>query len=472
MSTIHELCKCHTDLSDNDIVIIEQTAETLQFLANIEDADTFIDCPTFKGAAVVVAEAKPSHVPSSYQNTVVGLLARQENEPAVIRSFRLGTATRQMKAVTQERTQVIQSVEPIYNNDRVIGVLIVEKRVDERHSACERCYFSQQSCKRIVKKLPGDLMEKNWLTECIDEALIIVDQSGVVVFCNSLAESLYAQLGFVEGVLGQYYENIRLIGTEHKKGEGYSDIEIMVGKHFLSIKYIRLDAPDMSFAVFIRDITDIREREKELILKSVAIKEMHHRIKNNLQTIASLLRLQVRRSNNEETSRVLNESMNRILSIASTHEVLAQSGVDYVKIGEVILNIKNYSLRNFVRPNFDISVQLEGDDFEVESDIATSVALIINELLQNSLEYAFVDRQKGTVRIIVEKGGLYSQIQIIDDGYGFNIDKIGKNRLGLSIVQSLVKDKLRGDLNIESDSGGTKATFSFINNLMNHSDVM
>jgi len=472
MSVIRELCKRHTDLSDDEITMIEKAAETLQFLANIEDADTFVDCPTFKGDAIVVAEAKPSNAPSSYQNTVVGLLARQENEPAVIRSFRLGTATKQMKAVTQERAQVIQSVEPIYHNERVIGVLIIEKRIDEKQLTDERSYFPQKRNKEIAHMLPSESEEYNWLAECIDEALMIVNQSGEVVFCNSLAESLYIQLGFIEGVLGQYYENIRLIGTDYKKDEGYSDIETVVGKHFLSIKYISLDAPDMSFAVIIRDITDIREREKELILKSVAIKEMHHRIKNNLQTIASLLRLQVRRSNNAETKRVLNESMSRILSIATTHELLAQSGVDYIKIGEVILNIKNNTLRYFARPNFDISVQLEGDDFEVESDIATSVALIINELLQNSLEYAFVDRQKGTVRIIVEKGGLYSWIQIIDDGYGFNTDKIGKNQLGLSIVESLVKDKLRGDLNIESDNMGTKATFSFINNLINPSDAM
>jgi len=463
MSIIYKLCKRHTNLSDDEIMTIEQTAEILQILANVEGADTFIDCPTIEGDAIVVAEAKPLHFPSSYQNTVIGLLARQENEPAVIRSFRLGIATRQMKALTQERTQVIQTVEPICNKERVIGVLIIEKRIDEKQFVEEGFCFSQQNSKRLAKMLNSNTEENAWLMECIEEAIIIVNQSGIVTFCNSFAESLYGQLGFIKGVLGQYYENIRLTGTEYRKEEGYSETE--VGKYFLSIKYIWLDEPDMAFAVVIRDITDIREREKELILKSVAIKEMHHRIKNNLQTIASLLRLQVRRSDNEETSQMLSESMNRILSIATTHEVLAHSGMDYVKIKDVILNIMNNILNYFNRPNFDISVQLEGEDFEVESDIATSVALIINELLQNSLEYAFGDRQKGTVRISIEKGGLYSKIQIIDDGHGFNINKVGKNQLGLSIVQSLVKDKLRGDINVESDRGGTKVTFSFINSL-------
>lgn len=471
MQTIKELCRRYTDLSDREIAQIEHVSGTLQLLADLEDADTFVDCPASGGDAIVVAEAKPSRVPSSYKKSVVGMLARQENEPAVARTFRLGTATKQMKAITQESAQVIQTVEPIRNGHRVIGVLIVEKRIDEQHQINERIHFSQQSYLNIANALTHMVGEDNWLTECIDEALIMVDRRGVVAFRNSLAKNLYIQLGFVGEVLGQLYENIRLTDVDPVKDGGYSAQETAVGKHFLSIKYINLDAPDMSFAVVIRDITGIKEQEKELILKSVAIKEMHHRIKNNLQTIASLLRLQVRRSGNTETRQVLGESMNRILSIATTHELLAQSGVDQVKIGEVILNIKNNTLRYFARPNFDVDVSLEGDDFEVESDLATTVALIINELLQNSLEYAFIGREKGRIRIIVDKGELYSQIRVIDNGYGFDVKNISKNRLGLSIVQALVRDKLRGDLSIESGSGGTRASFSFLNNLTTYSDV-
>ena len=231
----------------------------------------------------------------------------------------------------------------------------------------------------------------------------------------------------------------------------------------------------MAFAIsagaVIQDLTWKKEQEKALILKSVAIKEMHHRVKNNLQTIASLLRLQVRRSDNEETRKVLGESMNRILSIATTHELLAQSGVDQVKIGEVILNIKNNTVRYFARPHFDVNITLEGDDFEVDSDIATSVALIINELLQNSLQYAFQDREKGLVRIVVTRGELYSRIEVIDDGSGYDVENVRTDRLGLSIVQTMVKDKLRGTLDVESGPGGTHVTFEFKNQIMDAASV-
>ena len=463
MDIIESLCKQYTDLTDEDISIIRGMSAVLQPLANLEDADIFVDCPAADGDAIVVAEAKPESVPSSYKKTVVGLLAKPENEPAVARTLKLGIATKQMKAVTQERTHVIQTVEPIRNGERVIGVLIREKRADEQRLINERIHFSEQSYERIANAITHMSGENNWLPECIDEALIMVSRDGVVTFCNSLARDLYIRLGFVEDLLGQKYENIRLIpkDTPEEAIGPYTAVESQVGQYTMMIRQIRIDEDDIDFAEIVRDITDFREQEKQLILKSVAIKEMHHRVKNNLQTIASLLRLQSRRASSERTRQELTESMNRILSIAATHELLAQSGVDQVMIGEVINNIKSNAVRYFARPHFDVSILLEGDDFEVDSDIATSVALVVNELLQNSLKYAFPNKNSGEIRIVITEGDLYSRIEVIDNGCGFDIDKVDNDRLGLSIVKSLVKDKLRGNFTLTSGAEGTRTSFDF-----------
>jgi Signal transduction histidine kinase len=471
MSEIRELCQRYTDLNAKEIKIIEEVSANLQLIANLEDADAFVDCTCSDGDAIVVAEAKPSYVQSSYKKSVVGMLAKQENEPAVARTFRLGVATKQMKAITQESCNVVQTVEPIRNGSRVIGVLILEKQGDDQHHPNDRLHLSQKSYETMAKALTQMVGEDNWLTECIDEALLMVSYDGIVTFRNSLAESLYTKLGYVGEILGQAYDNIRLIDAAPAELGSYSVIDAAVGKFHLSIKHVQIDSEEMDFAVIINDVTGIKEQEKELILKSVAIKEMHHRVKNNLQTIASLLRLQVRRNENAETRKVLVESMNRILSIAATHEILAQSGVDQVNIADVLLNVKNNTVRYFARPNFNVTVSIEGDNFEVDSDLATSVALIVNELIQNSLEYAFVGKKGGRIRIIVTKGELYSQLSVVDDGRGFHVDTRGKSRLGLSIVKALVKDKLRGNLDIESDHSGTKVTFTFKNNIIDASSV-
>lgn len=446
MNVIWSLCRKYTDLSDEEIRIIEHMSETLQPLANLEGADIFIDCPGRDGNAIVVAEAKPECVPSSYKNTVVGLLAKPENEPAVARTFRLGVGTKQMKAVTQENGSTIQSVEPIRNGSHIIGVLILEKRVDEQRQVSERIHFSQQSFETIAHALAQMVPENNWLTECIDEALLMVDRSGIVTFRNSLAQDLYRRLGYIEDILGQPYENVRLVEQDGNSEEcsGYSYVETTVSNLVLDIKHIQLNSAGAAFAVIIQDVTWRREQEQALILKSVAIKEIHHRVKNNLQTIASLLRLQTRRTDSEETRQVL---------------------------GEVILNIKNNTMRYFSNPKCYVTITMEGGDFQVDSDIATSVAIIINELLQNSLKYAFQDRSSGEIRIIVEQGKLYSSIQVSDNGGGFDVANTEGNRLGLSIVQTLVKDKLRGNLEIESGPEGTCARFDFKNQIIGTADV-
>ena len=473
MESIGRICRKYTDLTQEDIGIIENMAKVLPTLADLEEADVFIDCPTSGGDAIVVAEAKPSRVPSSYKNSVVGLPAKQENEPAVARTFRLGIGTRQMKAVTQENGRTIQSVEPIRNADRIIGVLISERRTSEQIQLDDKLHFSQDSYQTIAKNLAQMQDADNWLTECIDEALIMVDVLGIVAFRNRQAKKLYEKLGFVDDILGQPYKHVCLADLEVAMSgvREYAYMEISVGSSVLSTKRVQLDVPGMDFAVILRDITLQKEQEKALILKSVAIKEMHHRVKNNLQTIASLLRLQMRRTDGEETRQVLGESMNRILSIASTHQLLAQSGIDEVMIGEVIQNITSNALRYYSASRFHVTTSVEGDAFQVSSDVATSVALIINELVENAMKYAFQDGDSGLIRIIVSKGELYSRIQVIDNGGGFDVANTDRSRLGLSIVRTLVQDKLHGDLEIESDHRGTRVSFDFRNSIMDTTDV-
>lgn len=490
MEQIKDLCSQYTDLKEKDVLMIEGVAAVLQLLANLEEADVFIDCPTTDGEAIVVAEAKPQDAPSSYKKTVVGLLAKAENEPAVARTFSLGTATKRMKALTQEKTHVIQSVEPIYNEKHVIGVLILEKHTGDAVGTLSKdeggfeknfklvsydsakedmpahCNIERESMTRCItnyEAVAQIIKNSGWLLEGIGEALLLVDYNGIVSFVNSLAKELYVRLGFIDDILGKKYDDVRLAVGDFNSNANSLSAETKVGPFSLVIKKIQINLYGIAFAVLIRNVTFIREQEKQLVLKNVAIKEIHHRVKNNLQTIASLLRLQARRAKNCYAKQYLEESMNRILAIAVTHDLLAQSGVDEVMIGKVIANIKGNAIRYFSRPYCNVTIDISGDDFEVTSDNAASIALVLNELLQNSLKYAFNGRGNGKIAILVEGGDLYSKITVTDDGCGFDTNAASGDSLGLKIVQTIVEDKLHGKLTVNSGPNGTSTAFDFKN---------
>ena len=456
---IYQLCRKYTDLSEEEIQVIEMMAGTLQPLANLEAADIFVDCPCKDKDAVVVAEAKPEEVPSAYKNSVVGMLAKEENEPAVARTFRLGVATKYMKARTQENNYTIQSVEPIKYNSRVIGVLIREKRIKEDGETSEEW----GSYEAIETPLNHMINENEWLTESIDEGLLLVDYKGRVSFRNLYARELFQNLGYVRDILGQKYKNICLTEWSDTP-EGADRIkEVRCGNYYLRVRQIPLMNQNIRFAVIIRDITWNREQEKNLILKSVAVKELNHRVKNNLQTIASLLRLQARREEKEETRQVLYESISRILSISATHQLLSQSGEACVSLMEVLENVRRNAVQPFLRTDLSFNLEITGDNLVVDSEIATSVALAVNELLQNCMKYAFKGRKEGHVWIRIEKGKVYSRLTVKDDGIGFEPEKVRAGSLGLNIVKTMVQDKLHGKFTIRSGREGTEAEFDFIN---------
>lgn len=461
-SVIYELCKEYTPLTDSEIEVIETMQPSLQIIANMIGCDVFIDCITSDiQTAVVICEANPENVPSAYAKSVVGMLARKEDEPAVERSIRLGIGTKCVKAVTQERTEVMQNVEPIVHNGKVIGVLITEKREAEELVKVEKDINEDRESANTLDSL---IHEYDWLMQYIDEAFIMVDGDGKVCFRNMKAKELYSKLGYGVDILDMHYQNILMHQPEvsYQSGELEKDgVEVAVGKYFLRVKQITLNKNGISFAIVLSDITHLMEKEKELINKSVALKEMHHRIKNNIQTITSILRLQSRRTENNEVKEVLEDTINRLTSISVTHELILQSGENIVNIYEVVESVKRDLLRSYSCPDREVSIDIIGDEFKVNSDIASSVTLVINELLQNSFKYAFTDDKAGYIIIEITHGEMYSKVSITDNGKGFSENDIVKKSLGLYIVESVVKEKLNGKFKIKSSSNGTKASFDF-----------
>jgi two-component sensor histidine kinase len=189
--------------------------------------------------------------------------------------------------------------------------------------------------------------------------------------------------------------------------------------------------------------------------------EIHHRIKNNLQMVASILSLQARKTDSPQVRRAFNENIGRVLSIASIHDILTKNDAgDTLDLKPLIEKICR-NIQSIAGGGRAVSMVVEGDDLAVNADKGTAIALAVNELITNALEHGFSGRKTGNIKISVRAGNHYSTIEVQDDGSGFDLSDKKEQSLGLDLVTLTVRDKLKGDLRMESSPQGTKALFDF-----------
>ncbi len=191
-----------------------------------------------------------------------------------------------------------------------------------------------------------------------------------------------------------------------------------------------------------------------LVTNAAVVREMHHRIKNNLQTVAMLLKMQAVSGERLSARDVLQISINRILSIAAVHEILSQEGFRFVDVKDVADRIAQLTAQNMISPDRQIQIHVAGEAIVLPSKPATSLALVINELLQNALEHAFVGQEQGTVAISLSRSPQHFIIEVSDDGVGLPQERPAST--GLEIVETLVRDDLRGKLTFKTGKRGTQ----------------
>jgi two-component sensor histidine kinase len=213
----------------------------------------------------------------------------------------------------------------------------------------------------------------------------------------------------------------------------------------------------------IHDATRERREAEEREVQAALVKEIHHRVKNNLQTVASLMRMKRRRSKNEETRRALQDSENRIISMAVVHEYLSRADHQAINIRDVALRIIQETERGVLSEEKPIRVSLESsNNLYLPAKHATACALVINELVMNAIEHGFVHRDSGQIAVQLEDRGDEVCMVVADDGEGLppGFDPAQTNSLGLSIVKTLAENDLKGTFVIESEQG-TTATVRF-----------
>lgn len=198
-----------------------------------------------------------------------------------------------------------------------------------------------------------------------------------------------------------------------------------------------------------------------LVINTAVVHEMHHRIKNNLQTVVMLLRMRLSDAGRLTAEDILTETISRILSIAAVHETLSESGLRLVDVKDVLERVARSVSDIGLSPKHDIQLVVQGDALVLPSKEATSLALATSELVQNAVKHAFVGRERGCITVTLSAGESDCQVWVEDDGIGIGASSGTRRGIGLQIVEALAADDLKGSFEHFALEEGTRAVIRF-----------
>tara|TARA_B100000902_G_scaffold79965_1_gene84688 strand:+ start:1601 stop:2746 length:1146 start_codon:yes stop_codon:yes gene_type:complete len=306
----------------------------------------------------------------------------------------------------------------------------------------------------------------------VGDGLLVVDPETRIQYASPNALSTLHRVGVLGNVAGRRLEDL---GIKHPVIGSEAGIlravvaEIERNETAVQLLGVPLVGQNESRGaiVLLRDITELRLRDRLLVSKDATIREIHHRVKNNLQTISSLLRLQGRRLESDEAKLAIDESVRRIRAIALVHETLANETADDVSLADVAGMLARTAQDSFTSPERPIHFEVIGDAGLVPSDIVTPLAVVLNELLQNTVDHAFpasslVDEGDiGLVEIFLDRTEEQIRMAVRDNGIGVppDFDSETQQGLGLTIIRGLATTELGGAIEVRrrDDLPGSEA---------------
>ncbi|WP_274472669.1 MULTISPECIES: sensor histidine kinase [unclassified Paenibacillus] len=470
MASIMEMCAMYTRLSEEDARTIQEMAVHLPLIADVSESDVFIDCPLpDPGSALVVAQAHPCTGSSLYTSSVVGQHAFVQNEPAVMYCLLSGQPVIGSRGISQEQIAIQQNVVPIRSRTgQVIGALIMEQDISHKLEQEKNVTRLMATTEGLSETLLNVAMSQGSMQSLMHEGIIVFDDRERVTYTNPRALDMLRDIGHADAAAGSpvvplFYGKLAVSGRS-----GLLHQELQIGQVTFDLKVMSIyrDQREVGGIILLRDISELKEKEKQLVIQSAVIKEIHHRVKNNLQTVSSLLRLQMRRTKHEEVERVYRDSINRINSIAVIHEMLAFDGLATIQFSEVVDRIIKNIISSSSKPEQTIVPVITGDELVLQSDVATTLALVVNELVQNCVLHAFGERRAGHIEVSLQRQDTFIRVRVTDDGVGFRPEMGGgagkaKGHLGLKITETLIAENLGGVLDIMTDERGTDVQLTF-----------
>lgn len=465
-TSILEICRRYSSLSEVQIHILQHSEEILQFASDLSRREIQLFVPGKKPQSLVsVAWRTPFSRQSSMAEGVrVGCEIAAYEEPAVWQVLQQGCPLHAGREVQYGKIESLAAYPFADNAGSCIAAVVFFGNVEvSRESLTETAYWALQVPQEIAAR---DLYRP--LT--VQEGVVVVDGNGVITYADEMAVGILHLRGHIGGLQGFNIYNAQrdFIGAKRAlaTAKGYMDEVLFQGAVFTRRVLPLLQHGKVRQIVsLLAERTELHHKEAELLVKTSVIKEIHHRVKNNLQTIAGLLRMQSRRAHNEETKMALNESVQRILSISFIHEILARQDAETVDVAAAAQQLLTLAVRSMAAPERRIETVFRGESLYLSSGRATSVALILNELITNALVHGFGKERSGTLSVSVQAKGEQVEVSVTDTGCGMppGSDRENPAHLGLEIVRTLIETDLHGQWRIAANMPqGTRVTVRFL----------
>ncbi|GAB2745638.1 PAS domain-containing sensor histidine kinase [Salinifilum aidingensis] len=487
MSTLSDLLAEHTRLSGAAADHLQLVVAEWQLLSDLSFADFLLWVPVGPeedptNRFICVAQARPTTAPTAHPEDVVSSEVTEEEHPQLRRAAFEGRICREEDPRWHLGVPVRRETIPVRLGDDVIAVLGRDTNlaVPRVPSPLEISYLGSAAdlCQMVADgtfPTPEPAPDVH-TSPRVGDGLVRLDSAGTVVFVSPNALSAYHRMGHAADLVGAQlapltrsllsdpFDADEVVQRMRRAVTGEPSMRIEAEARGATVLFRALPlyprGQSAGALVLVRDVTEVKRRDRALMSKDATIREIHHRVKNNLQTVAALLRLQGRRTGNAGARSALDESVRRVTSIALVHETLSMSVDERVDLDDVVDRVIPV-MSDVATADTGVQVAREGRFGVVAAELATPLVMVLTELVQNALEHAFADGQGGEVVVRAERSARWLDVVISDDGRGlpkgFSLERA--EHLGLQIVRTLVESELRGSLSLRTrqQQSGTEA---------------
>ena len=470
MSTIGELVRQHTELSKEQVGHVSNLVSEWGMLADLCFADLLLYVPVEGGEWLVIGQVRAATGQTLYLADHVGAHAEPAEREILQKSYDTVTVVEDEIFVEGIDEDCFMMAIPVVHEGRPIAVLTREwsRRTGRQPGELERTYLDMfdRFAAMVVRgtfPFPGRVADSS-VAPRVGDGAIVLDADARVRYASPNATSALHRVGISANLVGQTLAELGVIDSSVRQA---FERQLPVVEEFEQTTDVTLltrciplvdestgTATVTGALMLLRDVSELRRRDRLILSKDATIREIHHRVKNNLQTISSLLRLQGRRLQSDEAKAAVAESVRRIRTIALVHETLSREPGDDVAFIEIVRPLLRLVEESLQSPDRPMRFTVIGDGGRLPATVVTPLSVVLTELLQNAVDHGGFTEGDGGGSVVVRLSADDAElcISVIDDGRGIpqGFDLSAQKGLGLSIVRTLVTTELAGSIEMRA----------------------